>query len=157
MASRYPRAAVAVTLLHRRRGVLLVRRSREPLKGAWSLPGGKIRLGEPVAEAARREMAEETGVRLLPSQTGSPFTATDAIHGEHHYLIAHVVAEASDEQAAEAKAGDDAQDLLWVLLDTPGGSGSGDCLAELASAEVLAVVARARTILDVQHERGALW
>ena len=40
--------------------LLLVRRANPPL--LWTLPGGRVELGEPAAEAARRELREETGV-----------------------------------------------------------------------------------------------
>jgi 8-oxo-dGTP diphosphatase len=47
--------------------VLLVHRGQEPAKNSWSLPGGLVELGETMAAAIRRELAEETGitVRLL--------------------------------------------------------------------------------------------
>jgi len=41
--------------------VLLIRRGKPPYEGQWSLPGGKIEYGETAAEAALRELAEETG------------------------------------------------------------------------------------------------
>jgi 8-oxo-dGTP diphosphatase len=42
--------------------VLMVQRAREPDKGKWGFPGGLVELGETVAEAALRELREETGV-----------------------------------------------------------------------------------------------
>ena len=44
--------------------VLLVRRARAPLLGEWSLPGGLVEVGEQLAEAVRREIAEETGLNV---------------------------------------------------------------------------------------------
>jgi 8-oxo-dGTP diphosphatase len=44
--------------------VLLVRRGKPPNMGSWTLPGGAQELGETTEEAARRELAEETGVSV---------------------------------------------------------------------------------------------
>ena len=42
--------------------VLIAKRGRPPLDGIWSLPGGLVEPGETLAEAAAREVLEETGV-----------------------------------------------------------------------------------------------
>ena len=42
--------------------VLLIERDREPFAGKWALPGGFVDEDETPEEAARRELAEETGL-----------------------------------------------------------------------------------------------
>ncbi|TMG01278.1 MAG: NUDIX hydrolase [Chloroflexi bacterium] len=42
--------------------VLLIRRSAEPFKDAWSLPGGLLNPGESLKDAAVRKLDDETGL-----------------------------------------------------------------------------------------------
>jgi len=44
--------------------VLLAKRSKDPGKGTWSLPGGGVELGETLEEALKREILEETALEI---------------------------------------------------------------------------------------------
>ncbi|MHA6631853.1 NUDIX domain-containing protein [Pseudonocardia sichuanensis] len=46
------------------RCVLLILRGYDPYAGCWALPGGHVDAGEHTAAAARRELAEETGLHV---------------------------------------------------------------------------------------------
>jgi len=58
--------------------VLLVKRSVDPKKGFWCLPGGFMELGETPEQAALRELKEETGltgkIELLLGVYATPST-----------------------------------------------------------------------------------
>ena len=62
---RYENPKVATGVVAVRNGrILLVRRNHEPMLGRWSFPSGFVDAGEVVAEAAAREVREETGVEV---------------------------------------------------------------------------------------------
>ena len=48
--------------------VLLIRRGKAPLLGRWSIPGGTVESGETLEQALIREMAEETGLDVVPGR-----------------------------------------------------------------------------------------
>ena len=61
----YPGPSLAATVVvEHAGGVVLLRRAIEPDAGIWHLPIGHIEYGEAPAEAARREVAEETGLAI---------------------------------------------------------------------------------------------
>ncbi|MEM6902095.1 MAG: NUDIX hydrolase [Pseudomonadota bacterium] len=96
--------------------VLLIKRAKPPEAGRWSLPGGTLELGETCAEAAVREVAEETGIK---AEALSILTAVDRIDCDemgqvrYHYLLVDVVARYV---SGEPVAADDAADAQWVDL-----------------------------------------
>ena len=65
MTARKILPAVSVALQHGDR-LLLVRRGRAPSLGYYAFPGGRVEPGETLEAAARRELAEETGLTVGP-------------------------------------------------------------------------------------------
>ena len=56
-----PLVAVGAVVFNQNR-VLLVKRAKPPAQNQWAIPGGKVRLGETLQQAAEREIHEETGI-----------------------------------------------------------------------------------------------
>ncbi len=108
-------AALAVVV--REGKVLLVRRANPPDAGLWGFPGGRIEWGESAAEAAVRELAEETGVHAEP---GLSFRALDALDRAadgtllHHYVLVAVLCRWI---SGDGAAADDALDAAWMSLE----------------------------------------
>ena len=94
--------------------VLLVRRGKPPRQGQWSLPGGRQRLGERVAETARREVSEEAGIEIA---VGPLIDVVDSItrdaagEVQYHYTLVDLVAEW---RSGTARAGHDAAEVAWA-------------------------------------------
>lgn len=110
---RQPVPAVGVVCL-RGSQVLLVRRSKPPRMDDWSLPGGRVEWGEPVAVAALRELREETGVE---AELTGLLDVIDGIfpgEGAHHYVLVDFAARWL---SGEPVAGDDASEAAFVSLD----------------------------------------
>jgi 8-oxo-dGTP diphosphatase len=114
---RRPTPAVGVVCL-RGREVLLIRRGTAPMIGAWSLPGGRLEWGERVADAALRELREETGVEAdllgLLDVVDGVFTSRSTGETTRHYLLVDFAARW---RSGEPVAGDDAAEAAFHDLD----------------------------------------
>jgi 8-oxo-dGTP diphosphatase len=91
--------------------VLLIRRGRPPMEGAWSIPGGKIEFGENTQEAGLRELAEETGVE---ARIETLLGVYEAIAPDSHYVLIDFTAEWV---SGDPEPGDDASEAVFVPLD----------------------------------------
>ncbi|MCR8550012.1 NUDIX hydrolase [Salipiger sp. P9] len=96
--------------------VLLVRRANPPDAGLWGFPGGRIDPGEPLFDAAIRELAEETGVSADPLRV---ITALDAFDHDgtgtlrRHFILVAVLCRWT---AGDPIAADDALEARWIEI-----------------------------------------
>ena len=108
-----PVLGVAAVIWNDRQEVLLIRRTKEPRKGQWSLPGGKVEFGEGLEDAVHREVREETGLEIaLLGLAGVAETFLDASVGaaDLHFVLVDYSARVV---SGEAKAAYDAADATW--------------------------------------------
>lgn len=97
--------------------VLLVRRGHEPLKGHWSLPGGMLEVGEPLAAGVIREVREETGLMVEPVELIELVERIHKASGEegervrYHYVIADYLCRVV---GGSLSAASDADEVRWV-------------------------------------------
>lgn len=102
-----PQVAVgAVVVRHGR--LLLVRRGHAPAAGRWSLPGGRVRPGEPLVEGVRRELAEETGLR---GEVGPLCGVAERLGEGYHYVVLDYWVQVTGHTA---RAASDAVELCWA-------------------------------------------
>jgi mutator protein MutT len=118
-----PTIGVSVCVLQAGR-VLLTQRAKPPFENLWSLPGGHVKRGEPLRDAALRELKEETGI---DARLGEIIGWSEVIRPEKHIVIAVFAARY---ESGEAVAADDAKAVRWADLSeidklelTPGLSG----------------------------------
>lgn len=112
----YPRPAVTVDaiIISPERKVLLIERGREPYMGKWALPGGFINMDEELDVACRRELEEETGIRVGEL---TQFKAFGAVHRDPRHRTISVLFYAFTDSELLASAGDDAARAQWFPVN----------------------------------------
>jgi len=142
-----PLVGVGGVVIHGDR-VLLIKRGTEPLKDQWSIPGGLLELGENLADGARRELQEETGLDVEPLEVIAVFDRilrdTDelgrwSLEGggrvRYHYVIVDYLCRLKGGKLAPAS---DVLDARWVARDDL----AGYSLTELATSVIVQAFAR---------------
>lgn len=109
----HPLVSVGAVIVDRDH-VLLIKRAHEPLKGAWSVPGGVVELGETLTDALAREVREETGLEV---EVGPVLEVVDRVQRdadgrvEYHFVIIDYLCRAV---GGRTTSGSDAAEAVWV-------------------------------------------
>lgn len=104
-----PLVGVGVAVLDEGR-LLLVQRAKDPGRGLWAVPGGKVERGESLRDAARREVEEETGLIV---DVGEVVWVGEFIDSQNHIVLIDF---AGMVVSGLLKPADDAADARWVPL-----------------------------------------
>ena len=117
----YPRPAVTVDIVivtrEAKPRVLLIRRGHPPFEGMWATPGGFIEMDESLEDAARRELFEETGVRMKDLVQLHTFGDPKRDPRGRNISVAYLALVNADD--LQPHAGDDAAEVGWFSLARP--------------------------------------
>jgi len=117
----YPRPAVSVDIVIVTRElkprVLLIRRGHEPFQGCWAIPGGFVDMDESLEDAARRELLEETGVRMNKLTQLHAFGDPQRDPRGRNISVTYLAQVDADD--LQPRAGDDAAEVAWFSLARP--------------------------------------
>ena len=97
--------------------ILLEKRSNEPSKGKWTIPGGLVDLGESIEQAVIRETKEETCLDVEEPQLIDVVDNVDLDETgkvKYHFIIVDYVVKI---KSGAVEAASDAEELRWVSLD----------------------------------------
>lgn len=95
--------------------VLLIRRAWPPFAGCWALPGGHVDPNEETIDAAWRELAEETGLRIATTLKPSGVYAAPGRDERGRYVTFAYTAYVPF--LLDAIAADDAAEARWFPVD----------------------------------------
>jgi 8-oxo-dGTP diphosphatase len=111
MAENLPRIGSALLVRDEVNRILLGKRNKDPQRGNWIIPGGKIHAFESIAEAAARELLEETG---LVVEVGDHFNVYEIINPPNEHRV--VIYSWGKVVGGEPKASDDISELKFFEL-----------------------------------------
>lgn len=128
-----PHLAVSAVIL-RAGEFLAVRRARPPMRGLFTLPGGRVEIGESLIEALQREVLEETALMIQPLAVAGyreVIARDDSGRVKRHYVI---VAFAARWVAGEVRLNEELADACWLRPEALAGLSTTEGLAEIVAA-----------------------
>jgi len=118
----YPRAALTTDAIvfvkeGNEKFVLLIERGNEPFKNKWALPGGFIEMDEILEDACKRELEEETGLKV---DKMAQFKTYDAVDRDPRHRTISIIYFTELDKKQKVTGGDDAARAGWFpISDLP--------------------------------------
>ncbi|HET8855955.1 MAG TPA: NUDIX hydrolase [Nitrososphaeraceae archaeon] len=92
--------------------ILLVKRSKDPFKNQFALPGGFVNEGETIEEAIKREVYEETSLEVHPIDILGVYSDPKRDPRGHMMTVVFIVLIIK----GNPNAGDDAKEISWIPI-----------------------------------------
>jgi ADP-ribose pyrophosphatase YjhB (NUDIX family) len=112
MSDALPRIGSALLVQDERKRILLGQRNKDPQRGFWVIPGGKIHAFERIADAAVREIHEETGLAV---EVGDHFKVYEIVNPPNEHRI--VIYSWAKVIGGTPRASDDLSDVRFFLAE----------------------------------------
>lgn len=116
---KYPHPAVAADNLvfkfdSKKLQILLIKRKNDPFKDCWALPGGFVNIDETTINAAKRELLEETNIKI---QNIYHLGVYDDVNRDPRERVISVAYYCFVQKDVKPKALDDAKDFRWYNIE----------------------------------------
>jgi nucleoside triphosphatase len=110
----YPEPTVGALIFNDKNQLLIVKTHK--WKGNYTIPGGHVELGERLEEAVKREIWEETGLKMTRADylCHQQFIYDDSFWEKRHFIFFDFVCRVEN---AEVRLNEEAQEFAWVNLD----------------------------------------
>ena len=100
-------------IIQKSNSILLVKRSKDPYKNQFALPGGFVNEGETIEEAIKREVYEETSLEVHPIDILGVYSDPKRDPRGHIMTVVFIVLIIR----GNPSAGDDAKEISWIPIE----------------------------------------
>lgn len=116
---KFPKVGMGVIVI-RNGKVLLGKRKNAHGDGDWAFPGGHLEFGEEIEDCVKREVSEETGLKV-ETATFAKLTNDIFLEEDKHYITIYMVTESKDGEARvmEPEKSEEWQWFEWGNLPQP--------------------------------------
>ncbi|NLW08494.1 MAG: NUDIX domain-containing protein [Firmicutes bacterium] len=111
---KYPAPTVGAVIFNPEKKILLCKSCK--WHGEYMIPGGHIELGEKMEEALKREILEETGLKIYDIRLLAlkEFISSDTSQEKKHFIFIDYVCKTD---SSNVVLNEEAEDYIWIGLD----------------------------------------